>query len=378
MRSTRSLLLLLLSLSSLATPATCLWKLFDFVRTKENGWGSKGRTAFRKINGVTGNGPVQITVGSRFGFSLANIGDLDGDGVQDLLVGAPGESNSYYNATSNSMGTPELKSGAVYVLFMTLNGTVRDSLRIGGSFNGGPRVYEEDAFGYSVSALGDVDGDGVQDVAVGAPGVYVSSVYVLFMRQNGTARAFKLIRGAYRGTAPPPVLDASFPSNFYVPNGPELFYGARFGTALAPLGDWDGDGVPDLCASTYGISSGENVVYMLFLSRDGAVRSFVPISQGVNGGPVYGQGVQSFSGFGSSMLVMPDSNGDGVPEMVFGAKDLQDEGTSHLHSGVLWYCFMKVRLPFRESLSLSLSSLSLLSLSPFLLLPSPSLSGEDE
>lgn len=341
----KSTSLLLVSLSMLAKPASGLWKLFDFVRTKANAWGSPGRTAFRKINGVAGNGPTQITTGSRFGFSLANIGDLDGDGVQDLLVGAPGESNTYYNATSNTVGTTQLKSGAVYVLFMTLNGTVRNSLRIAGSVNGGPRLYEEDAFGYSVSALGDVDGDGVADVAVGAPGIYVSSVYVLFMRPNGTARSLKLIRGAYRGTLPLPELDASFPSNFYVPNGPELAYGARLGTALAPLGDWDKDGVPDLCASTYGISSGENVVYMLFLNRDGTVKRHVSISQGVNGGPVFGQGVESFSGFGSSMLVMPDSNGDGVPEMVFGAKDLQDEGTSHLHSGVLWYCFMKVRGP---------------------------------
>jgi hypothetical protein len=83
---------------------------------------------------------------SQFGFTIANAGDMNGDGYNDIVVGAP-------QAT--------ITSGLVFV------------------FSGGPKIDElfdaavgqsmEAAFGQSVSSIGDVNGDGLSDVIVGAP-----------------------------------------------------------------------------------------------------------------------------------------------------------------------------------------------------------------
>ena len=85
-----------------------------------------------------------------FGSAVAPLGDLDGDGVDDLAVGAPSQT-----------GAPT--GGAVHVLFMNANGTVKSSQRIASGIGGGPALTDGDYFGHSVAVLGDLDGDGVTD-----------------------------------------------------------------------------------------------------------------------------------------------------------------------------------------------------------------------
>lgn len=309
-----------------------IWKLFDFVRTRKDAWGSPSNVPFRKINANAGNGP-RITAGSRFGISIANLGDLDGDGVDDLAVGACGEDNTY---VGNEVAG---KSGAVYILFMTFNGTVKSSSRIGGLSNGGPMLYKEDEFGYSVSALGDLDGDDVLDMVVGAPGQHISSVFVLYLNKNGTAKDYVLIRGQYAGTLLiQRTINGSYPEGAYIPNGPVLSYSARFGSAMTSIGDWDKDGIPDFAVSSNHVSGGQCSVYLLFMFRNGTVKDYIELAPGLNGGPEI---VSSFSSFGTTLMLMPDHNGDGIPELIIGAKELQDEGTSHYHSGVIFFCFME-------------------------------------
>ena len=76
---------------------------------------------------------------------------------------------------------------------MNANGTVKASQRIGNGMGGGPTLANGDYFGHSVAAIGDLDGDGVTDLAVGASkddtGGYINgAVYVLFMNTNGTVQ----------------------------------------------------------------------------------------------------------------------------------------------------------------------------------------------
>ncbi|MDB5388337.1 MAG: hemagglutinin/hemolysin-related protein, partial [Planctomycetaceae bacterium] len=87
-----------------------------------------------------------------------SLADLDGDGVTDLAVGATGD------------GTGGTGRGAVHVLLLNSNGTVKSDLKIASSTNGGPALNNGDSFGSSLASLGDVNGDGVVDLAVGAPG----------------------------------------------------------------------------------------------------------------------------------------------------------------------------------------------------------------
>ena len=314
-----------------------IWKLFDFVRNRKGAWGSNSNVPFRKISPRAGNGPVSVKNGSQFGVSMANLGDLDGDGVDDLVVGAPGETNKFIDPhTLNS--TIQTRSGAVYVLFMSKNGTAKSSTRIGSLSNGGPPLYYQDEFGFSVSALGDLDGDGVLDMAVGAPGQYVSSVYVFFLFPNGSAKSYTLIRGQYTGTVQirrrP---DGSWPNNTYVPNGPPLTYSSRLGTAMTTIGDWDKDGIPDFAVSVNHVAGGKCSVYLMFMFQNGTVKSYLELGVGINGGPKI---PDAFSSFGTSILLMPDHDNDGTPELVIGAKYLDDRDTSHFRSGVLFFCFM--------------------------------------
>lgn len=106
-------------------------------------------------DGATGAeiGTLTGVAGSLFGYSLADAGDFDGDGFHDLLVGAPGDALSYGD-----------RKGAFYVY----SGNSRDTdfLTLIGSRVGA----DGDRMGFSVAGVGDLDGDTLDDVAIGIPG----------------------------------------------------------------------------------------------------------------------------------------------------------------------------------------------------------------
>ena len=112
--------------------------------------------------------------GEHFGTSLA-VTDINADGRDDIVVGAP-----YHTDYSKS----ELKYevGAVYVYYQTAKGTFQpggaDELILKGQAVGG-------RFGYAVTAIGDANDDGYNDVAVGAPHDNFGKVYVYYGSRNG-------------------------------------------------------------------------------------------------------------------------------------------------------------------------------------------------
>ena len=110
---------------------------------------------------------------------MGALGDLDGDGVGDLAVGA---------ILDDDPGTDR---GAAWVLFLNAEGTVKSHDKIShtqGGFTG--TLDNGDRFGISVASLGDLDGDGLSDLAVGAhldddggvpPDANRGAVWVLFL-----------------------------------------------------------------------------------------------------------------------------------------------------------------------------------------------------
>jgi len=333
-------LLLLYICTVWLSPVQAVWTEFDLVRPNNGSWGSSWGTSWTRVSATEGNGPTEIRNSSRFGWSMTNIGDLNGDGVDDLCVGAPGEESTY---TSGATVDVQLRTGAIYILFMNGRGTCDSSTRISGLIGGGPKLYKDEEFGYSVSHIGDLDGDGVSDIVVGAPGQLISSTYILFMNTDGTARSSKLIRGTYKGTVPVQITNGSVPFGSYLPNGPELRFLCRFGQAVLGIGDWDGDGVRDIAVSSNTADGGNGLVYFLYMARNGTVQSSSSFGTSLDGASVGGAPTftdRTFVGFGSSLLLMPDMDADGVLELAVGANNLDDGDTTHYNSGVVFVCFM--------------------------------------
>ena len=128
---------------------------------------------------------------------MSGIGDLNLDGVPDLAVGSSG-----FEADGNS-------KGAVWILFMNSNGTVLSNAQIS-STNGGfsGTLDDLDYFGCSVCKIGDLDGDGIPELAAGAwadddGGTSRGAVWILFMNRNGTVKSQQKIsdtEGSFTGS----------------------------------------------------------------------------------------------------------------------------------------------------------------------------------
>ena len=201
--------------------------------------------------------------GEEFGTAAAWIGDLDGDGSADFLVGGP------------STATAAPSSGFAAVL----SGASGLSLRI---TVGGPAP---EAYGASVAGPGDVDGDGVPDVLVGAPGAPGAGL-------TGYARVTS------GGTG--------FPLYTLFGDLP----GATFGASVTGVGDWNGDGFPDLAAG--GAVGDPNRVRVFSGLGGGVLQEWnftpCPIPSCLGENPH----------FGSALDGPGDLNGDGLVELLIG------------------------------------------------------------
>ena len=112
--------------------------------------------AYQKISDTQGGFTGDLDDGDYFGV-VTGIGDLDGDGVSDIAVGAVQDDDGAYNA------------GAVYILFLNLDGTVKNHQKISETQGGfGGNLDSGDNFGRSLCSLGDINGDQIVDLAVGA------------------------------------------------------------------------------------------------------------------------------------------------------------------------------------------------------------------
>ncbi len=234
-----------------------------------------------------------------FGYSVANIGDLDGDGVSDLAVGA------VFDDDGGS------RRGAVHIMFMNTDGSVDSTVEINSSTANGPVLSNYDQFGSSVTNIGDLDGDGVSVLAVGAPGDNDGggsrgTVHILFMNTDGS-------------------VDTTVEINSSTANGPVLSDLDYFGNSVANIGDLDGDGVSDLAVgATLDDDGGEarGALHIMFMNTDGSVSSTVEINSSTVNGPV----LSDDDRFGSSVANIGDLDGDGVSDLAVGAHGDDDGG----------------------------------------------------
>ncbi len=267
----------------------------------------------QKISDTSGGFLGSLDDNDEFGMSATSLGDLDGDTVPDIAVGAPRDDDGGSNR------------GAVWILFLNANGTVKGHQKISdtnGNFSGS--LANDDEFGFAVARIGDLDGDAITDLAVGAPfdddgGTDRGATWILLMNANGTVKNQAKISDLTGGF------------------GGSLADNDLFGSSLSAYQDLNNDGVEDLAIGAIGDSDGglaRGAVWNIFLTAAGGVFGSQKISDLAGG---FTGTLNDFDNFGSSLAVTADLNADGVSDLMVGASGDDDGGSDR---GAVWVLLM--------------------------------------
>ncbi len=242
--------------------------------------------------------------GDQFGAALA-AGDFDGDGIDDLAVGVPGE------------GLPRAPAaGAVTVFYGSATGLVRlggIELRADTALAG--EAEAGDRFGVALAA-GDVNGDGVDDLAVGVPGEDTGTGSAA----AGDAGAVVVVRGR-PATGSNPGLRATGSVELFL-DSPGVAGDGRpgdlLGTSLA-MGDLDGDRYADIVAGVVGKDVGSATDAGSVLVLRGSARGVVAArSRHLHADSPNVPGAAEAGDRLGSGVALGDVNGDGAPEVIVG------------------------------------------------------------
>ncbi len=258
------------------------------------------------------------TFAGHFGTGADGIRDVNSDGVDDLLISSPG-----FDAGAAQTGRVELRSGATGEVLRTFDGEPGDGL------------------GESVASLGDLNDDGFEDFAIGAPGASVTFSHAGAVIVISGADGTQLWR--FEGEAQDECLgdEVACVGDINDDGVPDIGAGARLadynglrsgrarvwsgadgsllwqrdgsqayvqlGVAMDAVGDADGDGVDDFAVGIWGA-----------VDNGGSSGAAVIVSGATGEDITRISGPQADDHFGVSLSALGDVNGDGVPDIVIG------------------------------------------------------------
>ncbi len=321
-------------------------------------WGPDG---YVKIENNSGGFIANLESGDRFSRDHDQAGDINGDGIIDLVVGARSDDDGATDA------------GAVYIIFMNIDGTVQSNQKISATEGGFTDILNAgDFFGYGVAGIGDYDNDGIPDIAATASG----RIYIIHLNNDGTVKDFvkneninsqglsaigdlnndgriDLVAcqstsnagGNQRGAIQILFFDSTsnvISSSTVTISSTQGGFGTglqdndRFGgREVAMLGDIDNDGTKELAVGAFMSDGGKGAIWILSLHNTTFnVVSKLKITEELNGftdtlttgaNPNGTDGAQ----FGHALSKVGDLNGDGVPDLMTGANQ-QNEGWGYV------------------------------------------------
>jgi hypothetical protein len=263
------------------------------------------------LNGSNGFAINGIAARDYSGYSVSSAGDVNGDGFDDLIIGAPfADGNGIYTAGQSYVVFGSNSGFGAGLDLSTLNGSN------GFAING---IAADDWSGTSVSSAGDVNGDGFDDLIIGAVradpnGINAGQSYVVFGSNSGLGAGLNLeeLNG----------------SNGFAING--IAADDLSGLSVSSAGDVNGDGFDDLIigsgASPNGFRSGQS--YVVFGSNSGFSASLnLSTLNGSNGFAINGIAARDYSG--RSVSSAGDVNGDGFDDLIIGARGASPNGITN-------------------------------------------------
>lgn len=249
-------------------------------------------TADADLQELTVTEIVGVARNDEAGRAVASAGDVDGDGLADMLIGAP------------ECNRPGTAAGAAYLVLGGSTGSVRlaDADWI---VEAGGMAY---SLGYALAGVGDLDGDGNMDVAIGAPTEsthesYAGAVFIFHSPRSGTfstSSADAVVVGSRRSDCA--------------------------GRSIAAAGDQDGDGKADLFIGAPDCSSGSARQGRLALIHG-------PVTSGTLDDVGSWHLLGTEGGLGGAVAGGGDSNGDGIPDMIVSASEFDGSGRVYLFQG---------------------------------------------
>jgi hypothetical protein len=254
------------------------------ARSLDNGQTDEGRVQIyygysAGLAATAAWGPVGGQLEARLGISVASAGDVNGDGYSDLIVGAP-----WYDG-----GQPDEGRATVH-----LGSASGPALAPAWSAEGNQDAAD---FGIAVAPAGDVNGDGYADVIVGAD--------TFKNGQTDEGRAF-VFHGSPSGLGAAAAWTAEINQA-----------SAYFGLAVAGAGDVNGDGFADVIVGANGYRNGQ--------ADEGAAFLYLGSATGLGTAAWTAESNQAYAYFGTAVGTAGDVNGDGFGDVVVAA-DWYDNG----------------------------------------------------